>query len=123
MNEVNRYDPDIDASGDPTITQVEDGAMVKYEDYAKLNEQVKALAAENIKLRMWIEIDTMQQVDDSQIPATSDIQREIKARGVQMFAEYAWDKSASPGDKYHDAAVKAEQFAAQLRAKPAKDGV
>ncbi len=52
---------------------------------AQLQEQVRALAAENSKLRDWLISDTMCEVDETAFPSTVAVICEIQAQAVEGF--------------------------------------
>lgn len=67
----------------------DDGSIVSYKDHAaivaSLQEQVRALAAENAKLRDWLISDTCCEIDETAFPSTDAVLREIRAQGVEAL--------------------------------------
>lgn len=134
MSEVKRYD--ISAFGGMCMDECTDGAYVNYEDYALLEAKCAALAAENAAFKdinawcktdsfknMYREFKTAEAVGYCNIdcmhdamlvaimhapkaPATDAFLAEVRAQGVEMFAECAYTL------EHHDHAV---AFAAELR--------
>lgn len=89
MKEIKRY---LVSGSEFEVTQHPDGDYVEFEDHAAivaaLQEQVRALTAENSNLRDWLVSDTMCEVDESAFPATDAALREIRAQAVEGFADY-----------------------------------
>jgi len=107
MSEVKRYD--ISAFGGMSMDECIDGAYVNYEDYAALEAKCVALAAENVtlndkmnKLATWPGIefyssawefcnldgyDALEFMCDKETSATDAFLDEVRAQGVEMFAD------------------------------------
>lgn len=107
MSEVKRYD--ISAFGGMSMDECTDGAYVSYEDYAELEAKCAALAAENAglndkmnKLLVWPGIefyssawefcnfdgnDALEFMCDKETPATDAFMAEVRAQGVEMYAD------------------------------------
>lgn len=134
MSEVKRYD--ISCFGCMSMDECGDGAYVNYEDYAALETKCAALAAENAGLKAaaketlahWAaaEPGEMEQMMDKcmpnlrvaycETPATDAILAEVRAQGVEMYAEHLTRKAIASGEnKNHAYAYLAANFAAQLR--------
>lgn len=146
MNEVKRYD--VSAFGGMSMDESSDGAYVNYEDYAALEAKCVALAAENALIKSAIpeprdiEVDNDNMDDVSlaedfgfnhaielmkrripETPATDALLAEVRAQGVELFAESQKEyvrKNRNELDSmtraaYCGSAVDAERFAAQLR--------
>lgn len=107
-----------------------DGSMVKYEDYAALEQQLAAVVAENAGLKNALEwlYETVSSeivpVPDekyssvtnaaqvlSETPATDAYLAEVRAQGVEMFAS----SLKVLGQHEHPYSTAAKVFAAQLR--------
>lgn len=108
MSEVKRYD--ISCFGGMSMDECGDGAYVNYEDYAELEAKCAALAAENVtlndkmnKLATWPGIefyssawefcnldgnDALELMCDNKTPATDAFMAEVRAQGVEMFADH-----------------------------------
>ena len=76
---------------------------------AALQEQVRALAAENVKLRDWLISDTCCEIDETAFPATDAALREIRADGAMACGVHLRE--------WYDYQVeeRAEEFAAAIR--------
>lgn len=107
MSEVKRYD--ISAFGGMSMDECRDGVYVNYEDYAALEAKCVALAAENAwlndkmnRLLVWPGIefyssawefcnldgnDALEMMCDKETPATDAFLSEVRAQGVEMFAD------------------------------------
>ena len=108
MNEVKRYD--VSAFGGMSMDECTDGAYVNYDDYAALEAKCSALAAENAglndkmnKLLVWPGIefyssawefcnldgnDALELMCDNKTPVTDAFLAEVRAQGVEMFADH-----------------------------------
>ena len=115
MSEVKRYD--ISAFGGMSMDECGDGAYVNYEDYAKLKAKYESLAAENAELKSKgrevlneackvydkfnanVDSDSGDFIDgqalhefqfvlDVETTATDAFLAEVRAQGVEMFADY-----------------------------------
>jgi len=111
MKEIKRY---LVSGSEFEVTQHPDGDYVEFEDHAAivaaLQEQVRALTAENSKLRDWLVSDTMCEVDESAFPATDAALREIRADGAMACGVHLRE--------WYDYQVeeRAEEFAAAILA-------
>ena len=110
MSEVKRYD--ISAFGGMSMDECRDGAYVNYDDYAALEAKCSALAAENARIKSAIpeprdiEVDNDNMDDVSlaedfgfnhaielmsrripETPATDAFLAEVRAQGVEMYAD------------------------------------
>ena len=110
MSEVKRYD--ISAFGGMSMDECRDGAYVNYDDYAALEAKCSALAAENALIKSAIpeprdiEVDNDNMDDVSlaedfgfnhaielmsrripETPATDAFLAEVRAQGVEMYAD------------------------------------
>lgn len=147
MTEIKRYEMEKEYSLDINVIPVEehDGSFVRYEDHAAivaaLQEQVRALAAENAiqdfiisavkdlvresegvsgwhlngDIASWDK--ALPELNHSETPATDAALREIRAQGVDAFAVDCKVKSSKENLVFWmDASSAAEEFAARTRA-------
>lgn len=129
MSEVKRYD--ISAFGSMSMDECGDGAYVNYEDYAELEAKCAELAAENAALKQsekefnnfcrqeyycWED-------NFTETPATDDFLAEVRAQGVEMFAQWCRgerdftliDEDVADAAAYEECVKRAEYFSAQIR--------
>ncbi len=133
---VKRFDIGGMADGGIDVQQFHDGHWVKYEDFAELQQERDALAAENAAIKDGVSDITFMD-DDSffgstvkaqavmgnlvniKTPATDAFLNSVRAEGVDMFG--AWQKELAhqaQGDlryAYVGSVKDANVFAAQLR--------
>lgn len=141
MTEIKRYEVVL-ADGVPAHRPSESGRWVKHEDLSALQEQVRALAAENVVIKSSvpnlkdIEFDNENMDDVSlgedigfneavelmkkrlgQTPAHDAALRELRAQGVDAFAVDCKVKASKENLVFWmDASSAAEEFAARTRA-------
>lgn len=124
---IKRYDMGKEYSLDINVIPVEesDGAFVKHEDYAALEQQLaesqsklERMAAENAGLKEACGGDGSyrdcpacahsEYVEAPETPATSAFLAEVRASGIDQWI-------ASRGGRWNGTTAEAERFAAQLR--------
>ncbi|MGT1784210.1 hypothetical protein SPM00_10315 [Enterobacter hormaechei subsp. xiangfangensis] len=121
------------------VVESAEGDMVDYEDYAALEARCAALAAENAGLKKFCKDAAFDADYEAELgmerggftdalnniktPATDAFLAEVRAQGVEMFAEvlknsgaaYQREFYADTGNAYIEASKDAVEFAAQLR--------
>lgn len=132
MSEVKRYDMRVSFGG---VESYESpcGDYVDYDDYAALQAKCAALAAENVKLKEFISLECMVFGDSNnllvaepfipQVQATDAFLAEVRAQGVEMFAQWCRgerdftliDEDVADAAAYEECVKRSEYFAAQLR--------
>lgn len=129
MSEVKRYD--ISAFGSMSMDECGDGAYVNYEDYAELEAKCAELAAENAALKQsekefnnFCRQEYYGWEDNlTETPATDDFLAEVRAQGVEMFAQWCRgerdftliDEDVADAAAYEECVKRAEYFSAQIR--------
>ena len=102
MTEIKRYEMNHKGLPEPD----DKGVWVFHEDHAEivaaLNEKVQALAAENKKLRDWLVSDTMCEVDETAFPVTCSAIRDIRAQGVESYANELRINGIAAKENGHD---------------------
>ncbi|ENG8912225.1 hypothetical protein ABWJ81_002187 [Salmonella enterica] len=139
MKEVKIYTIVSDQLSPPITGESFCTDMVRHSDYADLEEKCAALAAENAGLKAAIDstigwqqstdpvnVESVRMLVDIETPATDAFLAEVRAQGVEMFADkYRSQLTALPTtpENIFDAAhvrlryqiFDADEFAAQLR--------
>lgn len=142
---IKRYEDEIYGPSSYDFEESESGSWVKYEDHAaevaRLNEQVRALAAENADLRKWAKVvgfdkDTeasanmeygglINALNSIKSDSTYAILNEVRAQGADDFAAEMYrvaNEHVASGRSKKDviqcraAAKAAEDYAAAIRA-------
>ncbi|ECP0323821.1 hypothetical protein R5D80_001204 [Salmonella enterica] len=144
MKEVKIYTIVSDQLSPPITGESFCTDMVRHSDYADLEEKCAALAAENAGLKAAIDstigwqqstdpvnVESVRMLVDIETPATDAFLAEVRAQGVEMFADkYRAQLTALPTtpENIFDAAhvslryqiFDADEFAAQLRKEAAQ---
>lgn len=152
MSEVRRYNTELEKDGGlglPSLTMRSSniGSWVEYKDYAALEAKCAALAAENATMHETIEAvrsvadnssgiagwhlngdiatweEILPEINDIETPATDAFLAEVRAQGVEMFAEMYACEAIKDGDVEgwkSNVSNAASEYAAQLRKEAAQ---
>lgn len=144
MSEVKRYE----CNGSSSVFECENGSLVDYVDYAALEAKCAALAAENAGIKSAIpesrdieddndNMDDVSLAEDfgfnhaiermrrqiPETPTTDAFLAEVRAQGVEMFAQWCRgerdftliDEDVADAAAYEECVKRAEYFSAKIR--------